>query len=139
MLNTFRLFFAALLVLTGISAASAQLDRNAEIRTAIPFEFVAGDQTMPAGEYRITRLATGSELVIRNRKGNAVIVDTLPSYLASTPESTTVDFERVAGEYVLARVRITGSTTASELVKSQKRIVLAKKGAGTDSGASTIN
>ena len=52
---------ASLVVLSmAIVAVSARAQASSPLLANIPFQFVAGDQTLPAGEYRIERVFSDS-------------------------------------------------------------------------------
>jgi hypothetical protein len=140
MSNILKTILMAICVFGCVSAVSAQVDLNSEIKTRVPFEFMAGTKVMPAGEYTVSRVRSGSGLIIRNAKGDGVIVNTMPSYLVDTPKATSIEFEKIDGVYVMSQVRVSGSFTATELIKSDvTKMSLAKKAGSADSGSSTIN
>src|ERR1700678_3881467 len=71
-------YLAAVLTLTcvlGIGVSASAQDTDAVVVT-VPFEFVAGGATLPAGEYRVSRISPGvnRELAIRGSdKGTAFL------------------------------------------------------------------
>jgi hypothetical protein len=60
------------IVVVGVLLASAVAAQAETLEVKIPFAFVIGEQTMPAGEYRIERDATmpSSVVLIRGEHGN---------------------------------------------------------------------
>jgi hypothetical protein len=70
-------YFTAVLMLTcslGVGVSARAQDADA-IVVSVPFEFVAGDATLPAGEYRVSRVNPGvnRELAISGyNKGNGI-------------------------------------------------------------------
>jgi hypothetical protein len=103
-----RSYFAAVLMLTcllGVGVSVRAQDADAVV-ASVPFEFVAGGATLPAGEYRISRANPGvnQELAILGYdKGNAFL---LPQAFDSGPASgPTLTFEHVGGKYFLSRIK----------------------------------
>ena len=101
-------YFAVVLILMcllGIGVSARAQDTDAVV-VSIPFEFVAGSATLPAGEYRIDRVNPGvnRELAIRGyNKGNAFL---LPQEFADgSANEPTLSFEHVGGKYFLSRIK----------------------------------
>jgi len=99
-------FFTVLLTLPcllglGINARAQDASR---VVVTVPFEFVAGGQTLPAGAYTLSRVYTTSErnLVIRSYDNGAFL---LPIEFDNTPaERAKLGFTRVGDEFFLSRV-----------------------------------
>ena len=121
-----------------IGAGSAFAALAAPIKVNVPFEFVVGDTTLPAGEYLISSPSDYSAalLAIRSADGKSTIfVQTDPL----SPEGdiyvskTRLTFEKVNGKEFLTRVWESGSDmgyglTASEhLMKAQQASNVAGK------------
>src|SRR5216684_5895885 len=92
-----------LMCLLGVGVSARAQDADAVV-VSVPFEFVAGGATLPAGEYRVSRVNPGAnrELAISGfNKGNAFL---LPLAFDNGPASgPTVSFEHVGGKYFLSR------------------------------------
>jgi hypothetical protein len=87
----------------GVSACAQDADA---VVVSVPFEFVAGGATLPAGEYRIGRVnpTVNRELAISgNTKGTAFM---LPQVFDDDPTNLpTLSFEHVGGKYFLSRIK----------------------------------
>jgi len=101
-------YFAVVLILMcllGVGVSARAQDTDAVV-VSVPFEFVAGSVTLPAGEYRIDRVNPGvnRELAIRGyNKGNAFL---LPQEFADgSANEPTLSFEHVGGKYFLSRIK----------------------------------
>jgi hypothetical protein len=101
-------YFAVVLILMcllGVGVSARAQDTDAVV-VSVPFEFVAGSATLPAGEYRIDRVNPGvnRELAIRGyNKGNAFL---LPQEFADgSANEPTLSFEHVGGKYFLSRIK----------------------------------
>jgi hypothetical protein len=104
-------FLTAALMLTcllGVGVSARAQDADAVV-VGVPFEFVAGGATLPAGEYRVSRANPGvsRELAINGYdKGNAFLLPvTFDEGFASQP---TLSFENVGGKYFLSKIKTPG-------------------------------
>ena len=89
----------------------------------IPFAFTAGEMTLPAGEYRVGKLqtGTGSPLVIQRTDYSAsAIVLSNATETNKEQEHSKLVFRHYANRYFLAQVWTAGSTRGRELPKSAK-------------------
>jgi hypothetical protein len=92
---------STLLAATACFAAETRL---ASVK--VPFEFRAGDEVMPAGEYQITK-SDQSVLFLRTKEKTVAL---LPVGLgsASFSRKNSLRFERVEGQPVLTEVSVEG-------------------------------
>lgn len=108
-----RSYFAALLTLAcvlgiGIKAHAQDVDK---VVVTVPFEFVAGGATLPAGEYKIGRVYPGlnRELVISSyHKGSAMLLPLTFEESSNTAGLPTLSFEHIGGRYFLSAIRTPG-------------------------------
>jgi hypothetical protein len=101
-------YLTALLMLTcslGVGVSARAQDADAVV-VSVPFEFVAGGATLPAGEYRVSRVNphVNRELAISsNIKGTAFL---LPLAFDNGPANQpTLSFEHVGGKYFLSKIK----------------------------------
>ena len=120
-------YLAAVLMLTcllavGVSARAQSADA---VVVSVPFEFVAGGATLPAGEYRINRVNPGvnRELAIRGyNKGNAFLLPL--AFDNGSADQPTLSFEHVGGKYFLSGIKtLSGVYT---LPASREMVMLGK-------------
>ncbi len=101
----------ALICLFGLGAG-AQAQEEGRVVAKIPYEFVAGGKTLPAGTYAITRVSLDRERPweIRNTvtPGDSALLQPLPSNRAV--DHVGLSLKRVGGTYYLSRV----ATSAGE-------------------------
>jgi hypothetical protein len=102
----------------GINVLAQDSDR---VVSKVPFEFVVGAKTFPAGTYTVSRLSfgTNSSLIIRSYDNGAIV---LPIGGDSVPGgSPKLSFEHVGGKYFLSKVetpeRIYNLSTSPEMIK----------------------
>jgi hypothetical protein len=122
-------YVIAVLMLTcllGIGASARAQDADAVV-VSVPFEFVAGGATLPAGEYRISRVNPGvnRELAIRGyNKGNAFLLPLAFDDVATANGQPTLSFEHVGGKYFLSGIKtLSGVYT---LPASREMVMLGK-------------
>ena len=106
-----RSYFAAVFMLTcllGVGVSARAQDADAVV-VSVPFEFVAGGATLPAGEYRIDRANPGvtRELAIRGYgKGGTFLSPVAFDEVAN--DMPTLSFEHVGGKYFLSKIKTPG-------------------------------
>ena len=97
------LFMLTCLLGVGVSARAQDADA---VVVSVPFEFVAGGATLPAGEYRVSRVNPGlnRDLAIRSyNKGNAFLLPlAFDDDFANQPA---LSFEHVGGKYFLSKIK----------------------------------
>lgn len=108
----------ALAILTAVVSANAQ-SRNRVIAN-IPFGFVVGDKTLPAGEYGLIPATAADEaLMVQNiESGNTFVRLTEPT-MAMTGTRARLVFHRYGQAYFLAEVW-NGETIGRQLTKSRQ-------------------
>jgi hypothetical protein len=120
-------YLTAVLMLTcvlGVGVRARAQDADAVV-VSVPFEFVAGGATLPAGEYRIDRLNSGVNraLAIRSySNGGALLLPVVFDGVAT--DEPTLSFEHVGGKYFLSRIKtLSGVYT---LPASREMVMLGK-------------
>jgi hypothetical protein len=140
----FKMFalFGLLLVAGFFQAASAQTASRVVVN--VPFSFVAGGESLPAGSYEISRLSVNSEkaLLIRSLDGNKrAAVLTEASQAGSVFGVSQIAFRQYGDRYFLAEIRRAGTTGArgqhftraeKELRRERRRRVAQGVGAGEE-------
>lgn len=114
-------------LLVGIAFATAVVSANAQstnklVISNVPFEFVVGDQTMPAGEYRIrSASAFGNGLIIQraDAKSSAMRLSNGIEPSRSKTNARLV-FHRYGSHYFLAEVWSGGENEGRALTKSRQ-------------------
>jgi hypothetical protein len=99
-----RSMLVGVLCLAGASGTASAGTNVLEVK--IPFPFVVGEQTLPAGQYMIQRddYAPGA-LMLRSEHGAAsAILNTRPATSAPKDEQPALEFKHVENKYELANV-----------------------------------
>ena len=96
------LSMAALAVLLAAPVSAQTLT----LRVSVPFDFVVGGNTLPAGDYLISQVNAERFLTVRNVSSDAmptVITPSVPGHLA-VPGEATLTFHRYGSDYFLAEI-----------------------------------
>jgi hypothetical protein len=104
---------------------SARAQDNDTVVVKVPFEFVAGGATLPAGEYKVSRISPGvnRELSIRSYdKGSAFLLPM--SFDGVTSDQPMLSFEHVGDKYFLSGIQTLGGVYT--LALPRKQIALAQ-------------
>jgi hypothetical protein len=101
-------YLTAALMLTcllGVGVSAPAQDADAVV-VSVPFEFVAGGATLPAGDYRVSRVnpAVDRELAISGYDTGAAFLLPL-AFDAGPSNEPTLSFEHVGGKYFLSRIK----------------------------------
>jgi hypothetical protein len=103
--------------LASTQSASAQTN-TALAQANIPFAFQTGNQTLPAGMYRIDR-QSGHLILLRGPGHAAGFVDTHDAIRARAANQGTLVFDHSGNKYYLRQIWTAGSTYGLECPKSR--------------------
>jgi hypothetical protein len=107
----------------------------------VPFDFIAGNKKLPAGEYTIKRIKDDSDQVslVQSRDGReSSIAITSPVGGYSGPAESKVIFHKYGNQYFLSQVWTLGESRGRELPISDRERSLRREMA-TDSNAGNTN
>ncbi len=129
-----RIYIATLTVaLIGLFAAvpaKAQLG-NQRLTASIPFEFMAGNKTLPAGEY-VVRQMNGSSRVLhlRSKDGRAnAMVQVIP-VTGGAQKNAKLIFHRYGNRYFFAQAWTVGESSGLETPKTRRERAIERELAG---------
>ena len=111
----FGLFMAA-------AAGSALAQAPLKVVVNVPFDFVVGDKTLPAGEYSIRTIASGRSdalLVQSADRRTASIILTQVAQAASIQKEAKLLFTQYGGRYFLSQVWTPGIDVGRAIPKSR--------------------
>jgi hypothetical protein len=105
MTRQMRWFASATLFLAAVTGSSQA--QTVDMKVRIPFNFVAEDNTLPAGEYVVTRLGRGKEMMRLARNDGPELVTLIPTHvqLSVRPDHGTLIFNKYGNRYFLSEVR----------------------------------
>ena len=97
------------------------------LKVNIPFSFVVGKATMPAGEYSIQGLGLeGNPISIRKSdKAASSLTLAIRCQSLKTPEQSKLVFHRYGDRYFLAQIWTAGNNWGHELPKSRREAEMA--------------
>lgn len=134
-----KLYVAAVLMsmcVFGVGVSARAQDADAVV-VSVPFEFVAGGATLPAGEYRVSRVNPGvnRELAITGyNKGNAFLLPLAFDEVGAANSQPKLSFDHIGGKYFLAGIKtLSGAYT---MPASREMVMLGKANTPTPSTSS---
>jgi hypothetical protein len=119
----------ALLGVGLLLAGSAAQAQGTHVKGTIPFNFVVGNQVLPAGEYEVTSESFGSPAILirsDDGKASASLAMTISCSSYKPADKTKLVFHIVAGQYFLSQIWTQGNDRGRELRKSRAEVQLAK-------------
>jgi hypothetical protein len=125
--NKNLLGLAISLALLMSAAAHAQ---TTQLNVTVPFEFIAGDTVLPAGDYDVHSTGPwgGKALSIQNVASNAgTLLFSSWCQLAKTSESNKLVFYRYGQKYFLAEVWTVNTNIGRKMPLDQRQTELARK------------
>jgi hypothetical protein len=125
-----RAFVTATLFVLSLIVAAQVAQADEPMLVNIPFAFVAGNATLPAGEYRVQKMDENSAVVLIRCSGpsaSAMVLSNAAQAKETQTQSKLV-FHRYGNRYFLSQVWSAGSIRGRQLLKSprEKEISVAK-------------
>jgi hypothetical protein len=124
----------------GISAHAQDLDK---IAANVPFDFVAGGETLPAGTYSVSRVSSeGPRSLVMRSDNNSVFL--LPMFFDGDPavgngasaDHAELSFEHVGNKYFLSKVETLEGVYAFRTPRAMTQVAQMKDhGTASSSGA----
>jgi hypothetical protein len=129
-MNCLRSAFLGLGLLLAVSGAQAQ---ELGVKADIPFNFVVGNQMLPAGEYTLVNQGpVGQAILIRSHEGKNALFSSTQACTSSSPSAKTkLVFHTLAGRYFLYQIWTEGYASGRQIPKSKAEVELAKNGDAT--------
>lgn len=107
---------------SGVVTTSAQIDSSETIEANIPYAFVIGNKTLPAGKYtfKVSDDTNLNVFVVRSTDGRtAEFFQTQDVQANETPRRTELVFNKIGDTYFLSQIWLDGSKLGAELEKSK--------------------
>ena len=125
-----------LLTVGGGVVANAQIDSDSRIEANVPFAFVVGKATLPAGKYEIKGIDDNTPGVLELRSANrkTIVFETDAARTRDDEPATKTElvFDKIGDKYFLAQVWAEGNGAGSQLVKSRTEKRLEGDGTRTE-------
>ena len=135
-------FLRILLVLAGFAGLtiSARAQEPDQVLVKVPFSFVAAGQTLPAGEYKVTRLRDEEPriLLLINRENRRNLVMLRPESHEAAHGKVQLDFAIVGDQHFLSRIETADQTYNLSVPQTDTLLAAApnKGAAGSSSSGS---
>jgi hypothetical protein len=108
-------------------AANAQSPRSQV--TSIPFDFVVGQKSLPAGEYVVkpNRRNSDSAWLVQSKDGHdTVLISTRSVQASKTQKKTKLVFNKYGDKYFLSQIWTDGSDSGREVIRRKQERELEK-------------
>ena len=128
--SVFTVLLACGLAVLGAPQARAQF--ALELKADIPFEFRAGEATMPAGPYMISpdRHVTRNVLLLNSRENDAAaFVLTITADTGQVQDQSRLVFHKYGDRYFLTQVWVSGERTGWQIPTGRSERELAERAA----------
>jgi hypothetical protein len=118
----------AMSVALSMSTAAAHA-QTTQLKVAVPFDFIAGDTVLPAGNYDVESIDTwgGKALSVHNVTSNAgTLLLSNSCQLAKTSDSNKLVFYRYGERYFLAEIWTANTNIGRKMPLNQRQQELAR-------------
>ena len=106
-----------------VVGAQAQTSSAQKVNASIPFTFIAGKTTLPAGKYTITVVNPSSDrkiLQIRSLNGRSSVMVQTTTTSGQASDDAKLVFERDGDRYVFLQAQLAGDTTRLAAVRHKE-------------------
>lgn len=107
----------AVAFVTAVASANGQ---SRTMRANVPFEFIVGDRALPAGEYRVSAIGNGNEVMAIASREDAAVRLSIAIETNKVPDRGKLVFHRYGQKYFLSEIWSGGETTGRKLLKSKQ-------------------
>ena len=107
-------------VLSLLLVAASAFAQTGTVRANIPFKFVVSKQTLPAGEYTLSKMGQAGAVTAIQKDGGKDVMLVVPNHLESrkAADKTKLVFRCYGDRYFLSEIWIEGSQIGRTLPKS---------------------
>jgi hypothetical protein len=125
-----RQAFSIVSLLSLLLVAGSAIAQTQHVRADIPFNFVVGNKTLPAGTYDVRRISSRDDktLLLQSRDGVSSMM--LNSNAAQTLEPSTktkLVFNRYGNQYFLSQIWVNGEAGGRQLPKCSREKEVARE------------
>jgi hypothetical protein len=125
-----RQAFKLISLLSLLLVAGSAIAQTSQVRSNVPFNFTAGNKTLPAGTYDIGAMNSsgGNMLLLQARGGDSsFMVSSNAAATVKPADKTKLVFNRYGDQYFLAEIWVAGATRGRQLPKSSREKEVAKE------------
>ncbi len=98
--------------------------QSARVKAAVPFDFIVGNATLPAGEYTIEPLGAALSIRDADQKPKSLIMSNRCESLDPS-DTTKLVFHRYGNRYFLAQIWVAGEMAGRQVAKSPRETEVA--------------
>ena len=116
---------------------AARAQARDQLAVTIPFEFVVGGKTLPAGTYNVNRLTDSNPrpLILHSFENHTSVL-IVPSQVENgSTDKVHVSFERVGGQYFLSKIATADDVFTVPVSNSATMAVAARNSTPASSGS----
>ena len=138
-MKTRALVMAGMMALTVM--ASTRVARAQEpLVVNVPFDFVAGNTNLPAGEYSVQVWAPTHTLILISRRDSttSAFIATNPAVASEPKTESKLIFNRYGDRYFLSQVWTAGNSSGRQLLKSDREKEMAQVAKNETQGQVTL-
>jgi len=119
----------------GITAKAQVAD---QIVVTIPFEFVVAGKTLPAGTYRVNRVADDKwdGLIFRSFENSTAVIVRPIAVESASADKAQVSFEKAGGEHFLSKIQTADNVFTIPVSRAAIQLASGKSHTNTASGSS---
>jgi hypothetical protein len=120
-MKTRALVIAGVMALTAIASTRVAQAQEPMV-VNIPFDFVAGNSKLPAGEYSVKTSGPLNTLILISRDDStaSAFVSTQPAVASEPKTESKLVFNRYGDRYFLSQVWTAGNSSGRQLLKSNR-------------------
>ena len=114
----------ALAMSAALGMSATAYAQTTQLKVAVPFDFIAGDTVLPAGNYDVESIDTwgGKALSIHNVTSNAgTLLLSNSCQMAKTSDSNKLVFYRYGQRYFLAEIWTAGTNIGRKMSLNQRQ------------------
>jgi hypothetical protein len=132
MIKGLTMLMVVIAVAFATAVVSAKAQSTGRVISNIPFEFVVGNKTLPAGEYQVSSVtAAGEALLIRSTEARDLAVRLSNTIEPQKDTQARLVFHRYGQSYFLVEVWSGGDSTGRQLLESKRERSMRREYAGT--------
>jgi len=125
-----------LICIVGLGLSSRAQEQDTVVSN-VPFEFVAGGQVLPAGNYRVQRVrpfsgSTGLQISNYETRASVFVMPTV--FDAAQSDNAQLNFEHLGGKYFLSAIKTPIGTYAIDIPPAAIKLAQAQQQGGSHSG-----
>jgi len=108
-----------------------------QLLVKVPYDFVVGGKTLPAGTYRVSRISFSNEgeLILKNVDKGAGVLLGASMWEAARTSKPELKFEQIDGKYFLSGIQTEEHVFTIPVSKSEVILAKSHQGSTTSTGA----